>query len=374
MQARKTEPKGGAVARASEGGHRGRVALALVWMVIAIALVLMRPSVAHAGWPLAGPARVVLGFGSLYSAGEGGSSQHRGVDLAAAAAERVVAPLAGRVSFAGSVPGVGGGRVTAVTIETSRGKITLLPLERATVSRGEQVAEGAAIGTLAESGDGSSAGAHLHVGVREGDLYVDPLGLIAPPPPAPAAGSGAGAGAGVGVQTGAGAGAAVPLDAGVSSGVSLAPRAARGTTRVGGRAKTAAGGELAPGVSIAVPGAAPSGVVVAASGVAHAGSASRVSVAAAGAVQATVLTADGVVVAASAAAPQQSAGWAGLAGLATRARAVAERSVRIVGIVLLGVMAALGALWPLWRGRGGKGSGKVLVSVVREDVAAARSR
>jgi hypothetical protein len=53
---------------------------------------------------------------------------------------------------------------------------------------------------------------------------------------------------------------------------------------------------------------------------------------------------------------------------------LAARSLRVASLALLGMMAALGALWPLWRKRERKGPGKVLVSAVREDVAAAPSR
>ena len=239
-------------------------------LALAAALGLGRPAQAHAGWPLAEQARVVLGFGEIYSAGDGGSSQHRGVDIEASAGARVLAPLAGRVTFAGSVPGVGGGRVTAVTIETPGGKLTLLPLEHLTVSRGSAVAEGDEIGTLAGDGDGSSPGAHLHVGARDGDLYVDPLGLISLPPPAPAESSGPGAGEGAGAGVGVGVGVSAPVVetvpegaaavVGPSAGVSLAPRS--GASRAHKAQRSAAAGELAPGVSIAVRGSASSAAEV----------------------------------------------------------------------------------------------------------------
>jgi hypothetical protein len=135
-------------------------------------------------------------------------------------------------------------------------------------------------------------------------------------------------------------------------------------------------GELAPGVSIAVRGSAPS---AAEAGVRRGGVAAEsiagAAAAHAGAAQATVLTADGVVVAASAvSAPKRTTGGEWFARGVAQLRAVAARSLRVAGLVLLGVMAALGALWPLWRGRGRKGSGKVLVSAVGEDIAAAPSR
>ena len=135
MHARKTGPGLGRLRRARRGTAsavrardarrcRGRAGCAMARAG--------RPSARARGGRLPSPARVMLGFGAVYSAGEGDSSRHRGVDLEAAAGARVRRAAGGPGdASSGSVPGVGGGRVTAVTIETARGKITLLPLERA---------------------------------------------------------------------------------------------------------------------------------------------------------------------------------------------------------------------------------------------------
>ena len=72
-------------------------------MLAALAL----PSSAHAGWPLESAAPTALGFGATYAAADGTPAVHRGIDLAAAAGSAVRAPLSGRVSFAGRVPGGG---------------------------------------------------------------------------------------------------------------------------------------------------------------------------------------------------------------------------------------------------------------------------
>ena len=164
-----------------DAARRRAVAGAVCVLAVAVALVL--PSSARAGWPLAEPASVALGFGSTYSAADGTVSTHRGVDLVAEEGSTVRSPLAGTVSFAGRVPGSGGGTVLAVTISTSSGSVTLMPLASTAVRAGAEVAEGDAVGELAGGGDSSSAGAHLHVGARKGDLYVDPLSLMAPPAP-----------------------------------------------------------------------------------------------------------------------------------------------------------------------------------------------
>ncbi len=374
------------VSRFEEAGRRSTIALAL-WFALCIGA-LGHPAVACAGWPLAHASQVTLGFGATYSTGGSDSSRHRGVDIAAATGERVVAPLSGSVTFAGSVPGVGGGRVTVVTIETSRGKITLLPLASVSVSRGDELSEGDAIGSLASAGDGSSAGTHLHVGVREGDLYVDPLGIIAPPPPPSSdggQGEGVGVGQGAGVTVGdgapvvvggaagAGVGAGVTVPAGLPAGVSLAPRA--NGVRASHAGSAVAGG-LGAGVSLAVPSATRAAISVAAgsrrAGVLCMPTAPQLAPIRAGEVVALAVPPVTNPVLGRATATGGEPRW--LAALVSGARAFVARSLRVASLALLGALVALGALWPLWRGGRRKGIGKVLVSAVGEDVAAAPGR
>ncbi|NTU71246.1 MAG: M23 family metallopeptidase [Coriobacteriia bacterium] len=325
-----------------------RVVLVGALMVVAL---LTLPATAHAGWPLARDDGTLLAFGATYADADGGGSQHRGVDLRASAGDAVLAPLAGEVTFVGSVPGVGGGRVRAMTIATASGAVTLLPFDGTTVARGERVSAGDRVGTLAGSGDGSSSELHVHVGVRTGSLYIDPLGVLAPPATTPQQSAE--------LPEAAGAAAHAAAGASLGSGVSVA----------GGARVMAPGGEIAPGVSVATRGArarASSSRTQRQQGRASAGGSD---------LQQTVLTASGVVVAAgSTAAPAQAptpATW--LADLVGRVRAVAVKSARVAGLVVLAVLAALGALWPLWRSDR-KGAGKVLVSGVGEDVAAVPGR
>lgn len=122
---------------------------------------------------------VVLGFGASYSAPDGATSIHRGIDLRLPAGADVQAPCAGEVSFVGTVPGLAGGTVLAVSITTAHGRVTLMPLASARVKKGESVAAGTSVGMLARDGDPSSAGSHLHLGLRQGDLYRDPSVLLA---------------------------------------------------------------------------------------------------------------------------------------------------------------------------------------------------
>jgi len=102
---------------------------------------------------------------------------HRGVDLAAAEGQQVLAPADGVVSFAGTV--VDRGVVTVTHPGGLRSSFepvrSLLPVGTA-VRRGEPVA--------AREGTGGHCGAGcLHWGVRRGDVYLDPLTLLDPPGP-----------------------------------------------------------------------------------------------------------------------------------------------------------------------------------------------
>lgn len=142
---------------------------------------------AWAAWlPPLGDVRILLGYGVKYSAGT-----HRGVDLAAEAGSEVTSPASGTVTFAGSVPADGGGTCSAVTIETRDGlRISLLPLESPAVASGAEISAGDTVGVVAGAGDDSSSEAHLHVGLRRGDAYIDPTSMLLPsvPEPAPAPG------------------------------------------------------------------------------------------------------------------------------------------------------------------------------------------
>jgi hypothetical protein len=130
-------------------------------------------------WPVDGPVLRQFDLGDDPYAG----GQHRGIDIRAADAGPVLAPAAGAVSFAGTVPG--GGRT--LTIETSDGyAVTLLHLGTLDVERGAKVAEGAAVATAGPSGDLEHAEPYVHLGIRlaaDSNGYLDPL-LFLPPRPA----------------------------------------------------------------------------------------------------------------------------------------------------------------------------------------------
>lgn len=125
-------------------------------------------------WPLAPRPAVLRGFDDVGRYAPG----HRGVDLAAAPGQAVLAAAAGTVVFAGAVAGRG-----------------VLVLEHADGLRSsyEPVVPGAPVGTAVRAGDVvatlAASPAHcgavtcLHLGVRRGETYLDPLLLLLPAGP-----------------------------------------------------------------------------------------------------------------------------------------------------------------------------------------------
>ena len=110
--------------------------------------------------PIEGP--VVADF-----APSDGYAGHWGVDIAAPPGSDVKAPDRGVVTFAGRVAGM-----TSVTIRLSDGaRISLSYLSSIEVSTGQRVSAGAVVGTSGLA-HGEPA---LHVSMRLGDRYVDPL-------------------------------------------------------------------------------------------------------------------------------------------------------------------------------------------------------
>lgn len=103
------------------------------------------------------------------------SAGHRGVDLEAATGTVVSAPAPGTVVFAGPVVDR-----HVVTVLHDDGLRSSLEPVLAVVEVGTRVAAGEALGTV----EPAPAATHcsprcLHWGVRDGELYVDPLGLVA---------------------------------------------------------------------------------------------------------------------------------------------------------------------------------------------------
>ena len=131
------------------------------------------PELALWGWPLGGGPVVSRSFEqppTPYAAG------HRGVDLLGAAGSTVLAAGAGVVVFAGMVAGR-----PVVSVDHAGGLRTTYEPVDASVGTGQPVAGGAVLGTLAAGHAGCPVAACLHWGLRRGDVYLDPLSLLAPP-------------------------------------------------------------------------------------------------------------------------------------------------------------------------------------------------
>jgi hypothetical protein len=150
----------------------------MTFLVVALAAGLPLAAVPAAGawtWPANGPVLRPFSLGPDPYAG----GQHRGVDIGAAEGEAVRAPVGGRVSFAGMLPGYG----HTVTIRVDGLAVTLLHLGDLEVVRGADVKEGQPIAVAGPTGDAEQPTPYLHLGVRHADDdhgYVDPLTFLSP--------------------------------------------------------------------------------------------------------------------------------------------------------------------------------------------------
>lgn len=121
-------------------------------------------------WPLEPVPRVVRPFDA--PAGPYGPG-HRGVDLDAGVGQPVLAAGAGVVAFAGTVAGRG-----VVSVAHADGRRTTYEPVAAVVAGGEAVIAGAPLGTVTAAPGHCLPGTCLHWGLRLGDIYLDPLGLV----------------------------------------------------------------------------------------------------------------------------------------------------------------------------------------------------
>lgn len=106
---------------------------------------------------------------------------HRGVDLAAAPGQGVRAVGAGEVTFAGTIAGKG---VVSIRLSDSGSpplRVSYEPV-RALVEAGDRVAAGQTVGHLAVHPRHCQARTRtcLHLGVRRGERYLNPMSLLRP--------------------------------------------------------------------------------------------------------------------------------------------------------------------------------------------------
>jgi murein DD-endopeptidase MepM/ murein hydrolase activator NlpD len=101
---------------------------------------------------------------------------HRGVDLLGSPAEPVLAIGAGTVRFAGPLAGRG-----VVVVDHGALRSTYEPVTAA-VHRGDVVDAGEVIGLLQTPYSHCAPEVCLHLGLRRGSVYLDPLDLLGPRP------------------------------------------------------------------------------------------------------------------------------------------------------------------------------------------------
>ncbi|MBI5231853.1 MAG: M23 family metallopeptidase [Coriobacteriales bacterium] len=273
---------------------------------------------------------------------------HRGVDIAGSAGERVATPVNGTVRFAGLVPAEDG-RVGAVTVEQGDGtRVTLMPLDEMRVTRGVTVSTGDGVGTLSADGDLSTSSPHVHVSLRRGETYLDPMTVLASPPSANSSDARSSARSpepSADALSGRSSTGVTP----VSSGAAGVAADARAVTRSSGITPLH---EPAPAAEVSQKTAAPS----AAACDALAASPSR-----------------GISQLRSAASPRaESAARSATQGfgvLGQVLRAAVPAAVKWASALLLATLAGLGLLWPVWRRDSSAGPRDVIAG--GEDVAAA---
>ncbi|GAB3594044.1 hypothetical protein GCM10027446_17280 [Angustibacter peucedani] len=139
---------------------------------------LLRPAPVRSwGWPLAPRPAVVRPFRAPPTPWGAG---HRGVDLAAAIGQPVLAAGAGRVTFSGVVAGRG----VVVVTHAAGLRTSYEPLGRR-VPTGRAVHAGDPLGVVADAGmlGHCAPAACVHWGLRDGARYLDPLTLVGRGPP-----------------------------------------------------------------------------------------------------------------------------------------------------------------------------------------------
>src|SRR4051812_30962967 len=145
-------------------------------LLVAATFCALAPAAGAWTWPSSGGVVQPFVFDPAHPYAAG---QHRGIDVAGPAGSTVVAPAAGTVTFAGTVPGSG----LSVTIATPQGDaVTLTHLGSFVVAQGAAVAEGDGVGAIGPSGSPQGGEPHVHLGGRNA---AKPQGHPHPPPPPP---------------------------------------------------------------------------------------------------------------------------------------------------------------------------------------------
>lgn len=144
-------------------------------------------------WPIPGYTKITSPFGKRNSPTAGASSFHKGVDIGAPEGTKLYAITSGTISYTGFLGG--GGYTITLSCDNDR-KITYCHVSPTfivavgdVVDKGELIAN---VGPMYVSGvpnnpymdrngrptNGAITGCHLHLGVRFGGEYVDPMSLF----------------------------------------------------------------------------------------------------------------------------------------------------------------------------------------------------
>ena len=124
-------------------------------------------------WPCKSIRWITSKFGGRQSPGGIGSTNHKGVDIGTPMGTPIYAAKSGTVTHASWNGGYG----ECIIIFHGSGNSTLYAhLKSYAVSYGQSVKQGDLIGYSGSSGN--STGPHLHFGVKEQDVWVDPLNYL----------------------------------------------------------------------------------------------------------------------------------------------------------------------------------------------------
>src|SRR5690349_12600609 len=142
---------------------------------VVLLFLFLAPAAGAWTWPVHGPVLETFSFDPAHPYGAG---QRRGIAIGADTGTPVVAPAAGTVTFAGTVPTSG----KTVTILTADGlAVTLTHLGSIAVARDAAVAEGSVVGSVGPSGTPELTVPYVHLGIREASNdqgYLDPLSFL----------------------------------------------------------------------------------------------------------------------------------------------------------------------------------------------------
>ena len=156
----------------AQGGAMHRIVLAL--SLAALLATAPDAGVAQGGARWRPPVTPVIVVAQFDPPAQRWLAGHRGVDLRTAPGARVRAAGEGRVAFAGMLAGRG-----VVSVDHGDLRTTYEPVD-ALVETGERVAAGETLGTVGTGTGHCGSGRCLHLGLRRGRDYLDPMLLLRP--------------------------------------------------------------------------------------------------------------------------------------------------------------------------------------------------